>query len=393
MKGGRYSREGSKAGLVGIEKKIESLRAEDPPLSGAYIRSLVKLQLTSSSSSSGDGFTEVLAATPPPPQRKKQARRRLHTTRPYQERLLNMAEARREIVTALKFHRAAMKQKQQQGEQPAERRPLERSCSFPAAPHPGLPPPFERQQEQMMKFDSRSRVICPPFSSSSSSLSPPSHHHHPMGYYYSVSPPPPPPVQENLTIDIANQQQLPLGLNLNFQDFDNLEATPYYVSPSIADDRSPSSSSLPPSAEDMHHPALDEKEISEIKSIGEKQQIEWNENLNLATSSLWLEFLKTVEIGSPGEGEKEKKKRNGDDDEDYYSYGDNNGCCSYPLFQEAVDFPATAAAWFNDGCLEEPNLNEEINRCHHDDKCFQNPALPCIEDIEENDGEWLAGEE
>nr|VDC79144.1 unnamed protein product [Brassica rapa] len=41
---------------------------------------------------------------------KKQVRRRLHTSRPYQERLLNMAEARREIVTALKQHRASMRQ-------------------------------------------------------------------------------------------------------------------------------------------------------------------------------------------------------------------------------------------------------------------------------------------
>ncbi|KAF8668739.1 hypothetical protein HU200_051925 [Digitaria exilis] len=52
---------------------------------------------------------------PPPPQMiptttKKHARRRTHTSRPYQERLLNMAEARREIVTALKIHRANMRE-------------------------------------------------------------------------------------------------------------------------------------------------------------------------------------------------------------------------------------------------------------------------------------------
>ncbi|KAG4953810.1 hypothetical protein JHK87_039404 [Glycine soja] len=41
---------------------------------------------------------------------KKQVKRRLHTCRPYQERLLNMAEARREIATALKYHREAMRQ-------------------------------------------------------------------------------------------------------------------------------------------------------------------------------------------------------------------------------------------------------------------------------------------
>ena len=47
---------------------------------------------------------------------KKQARKRTHASRPYQQRLLNMAEARREIVTALKIHRATMRQQQQQGQ-------------------------------------------------------------------------------------------------------------------------------------------------------------------------------------------------------------------------------------------------------------------------------------
>ena len=41
-------------------------------------------------------------------QLRRQARRRL-TNRPYQENLMNMAEARKEIVTSLKYHRATMK--------------------------------------------------------------------------------------------------------------------------------------------------------------------------------------------------------------------------------------------------------------------------------------------
>ncbi|KAF2939629.1 hypothetical protein DAI22_03g209800 [Oryza sativa Japonica Group] len=111
---------------------------EPPHLSGAYIRSLVK-QLSSSSSTarSNKDHTTTMGTskphgcchpqpdqqepqtTPPPPQpqpqpHKKQVRRRLHTSRPYQERLLNMAEARREIVTALKIHRASMRQAKEQ---------------------------------------------------------------------------------------------------------------------------------------------------------------------------------------------------------------------------------------------------------------------------------------
>ncbi|PKA62145.1 hypothetical protein AXF42_Ash015029 [Apostasia shenzhenica] len=53
---------------------------------------------------------------PCPPQRpKRQVRRRTRSCRPYHdEKLLNMAEARREIVAALKLHRAAMKKSSDQ---------------------------------------------------------------------------------------------------------------------------------------------------------------------------------------------------------------------------------------------------------------------------------------
>ncbi|KAJ4957411.1 hypothetical protein NE237_024522 [Protea cynaroides] len=145
----------SRQGIKGSETEIE--RKEGPRPSGAYIRNLVK-QLSSSRTKDPtnpkvpvagddddeDGFPEYwtklgqgLSETqkqsnqpqepdeqkPQPP--KKQVSRRLHTSRPYRERLLNMAEARREIVTALKFHRAAMKQanierQQQQLEPPPQ---------------------------------------------------------------------------------------------------------------------------------------------------------------------------------------------------------------------------------------------------------------------------------
>ncbi|KAE8689064.1 hypothetical protein F3Y22_tig00110944pilonHSYRG00017 [Hibiscus syriacus] len=97
---------------------------QEPHLSGAYIRSLVR-QLTLARCTKdpesvdgfgarnltklGDGFSETPQSQsqqpepPPPQQHRKQVRnrRRVHTSRPYQERLINMAEARREIVTAL----------------------------------------------------------------------------------------------------------------------------------------------------------------------------------------------------------------------------------------------------------------------------------------------------
>ncbi|KAK9055307.1 hypothetical protein SSX86_026389 [Deinandra increscens subsp. villosa] len=106
-------------------------------------------------------------------QPKKQVRRRLHTSKPYQERLLNMAEARREIATALKFHRASMRQ---QNQTPANHVP----------------------------------------NSTAPTATPTANNHWPM---------PPPLVQENLDLVLPNQT---LGLNLNFKDFNNLNTSIYY---------------------------------------------------------------------------------------------------------------------------------------------------------------------
>ncbi|KAL8236803.1 hypothetical protein R6Q59_017884 [Mikania micrantha] len=115
------------------------------------------------------------------PQPKKQVRRRLHTSKPYQERLLNMAEARREIATALKFHRASMKHQQQQQQT--------------AANH-GYP--------QEMSNSGRHPATA-------------TANHWP-------TPPPPPLVQENLDLILPNKT---LGLNLNFKDFNNLYTSIY----------------------------------------------------------------------------------------------------------------------------------------------------------------------
>ncbi|KAG6433220.1 hypothetical protein SASPL_104828 [Salvia splendens] len=77
--------------------------------------------------------TPIVEADPP----KKQVRRRLQTRKPYQENLLNMAEARREIVAALKLHRASMKQQHRHSPdcQPRSNTPYV-SCSYPAPPAP-----------------------------------------------------------------------------------------------------------------------------------------------------------------------------------------------------------------------------------------------------------------
>ncbi|VFQ97635.1 unnamed protein product [Cuscuta campestris] len=272
-----------------------------------------------------------------------------------------MAEARREIVTALKFHRAAKKQhRQQEQEQEQEQPRREEEKDRLVLP---LPPPRPRRPSE------QEPNLCSSWANGFSDIAP-AGFRSPCLFF---PPPPPPPAlfQESLNFPLPNQT---LGLNLNFQGFDHLDASPYLPScnnPSIYAS-SPSSSSSNycsvSSGLQHHHPSLGEREISEMKSMGEKHQMEWNDSMNLATSALWLEFLETM-------GE---EKRGGEEDDGY-------GC--YHPFDEAMEFPV----WLNAG--DESCLEHNLNVNFSDDFCFQNPALPCIEEIQGNEVEWLTGED
>ncbi|KAJ8750883.1 hypothetical protein K2173_016064 [Erythroxylum novogranatense] len=409
---GRSSKNGTEEGM-----KIDKLskQNEEPHLSGAYIRSLVK-QLTSSrtkdsmnpkdkSFNDSDGvsgqnmtkFGEDISGnqqskqTKQPQPQKKQARRRLSTNRPYQERLLNMAEARREIVTALKFHRAAMKQANEQQQQQQQ---VEQGSSMQVSP-----PCFE--QEGKIKSRRNSRTYPSSTSNFSSYLEELSY---PSVSHPSPSPPPPLPpygfcwptsanlpsvVPETLNFSLPNQ---PLGLNLNLHDFKNIDTSVYRSNvhlPSMYSSLSPSSSSSPPlsnvteeapsimkqqvvptAGSDMTdsfgvgglHQEMDDEEMAEIRSIGEQHQMEWNDTMNLVTSAWWFKFLKTMELSPEAKA----------DDDEYYP------------FDQVMEFPA----WLNtnDGCLQQ----------HFNDYCSQDylndPALPCMDigEIEGMDGDWLS---
>ncbi|XP_021692488.2 uncharacterized protein LOC110673660 [Hevea brasiliensis] len=397
---------------------------EEHHLSGAYIRSLVK-QLTSSRtkdpmnpkdrgcvddySFSGQNMTkfgEVLSENQQtrqpqqPQQHKKQVRRRLHTSKPYQERLLNMAEARREIVAALKFHRASMKQanehQQQQQQQQQHQQDYHQQSSLPV--QLSTPPCFE--QEGKIKTRRNPRIYpsnmanfsnyIDTLSFTSFSHAPPSP---PYPFCWSTSPNLPSTVtDENLSFPLPNQT---LGLNLNFQDFNDLDTTIYhssnnpssvYSSSSPSSFSSPSSSlsiateeiasvrksqeGMPPAVSDLTetyggrglHQVMDDKEMEEIRSIGEQHQMEWNDTMNLVTSAWWFKFLKTMETSPEVKTE---------DD-------------GYHPFDQMIEFPAWLNA--NDLCLQQ----------HFDDYCSQDyyhdPALPCMDigEIESMDGKWLA---
>ncbi|OMO67065.1 hypothetical protein CCACVL1_20820 [Corchorus capsularis] len=422
--------------------KISKIK-EEPQLSGAYIRSLVK-QLTSSRTKDNtitmnpkdnnnnpadnsveaegfnsqnltkfsDGFSETATETQPqqqtqPPQHKKQVRRRLHTSRPYQERLLNMAEARREIVTALKFHRAAMKQAtEQQQQQPPQEQELQQFSQPSSSYHHH----HNFEQESKTNKSRRNPRIYPsntnintntlsPYNLDNFSYSSFSQQHYPPPPNpYSWPPaassiPLIPSVTDSLNFNLPNQT---LGLNLNFHDFNNIDTTLYHNNnnnPSIYSSSSPSSSSSPtlsvvteeiPSGAISHnhelrptavadltesdgggglHQAMDDEEMAEIRSLGEQHQMEWNDKMNLVTSAWWFKFLKTMELGPEVKAE--------DDD-------------GFQPFDPVMEFPSWLNA--NDGCLQQ-HFND-----HCPDHYFQDPALPCMDigEIEGMDGDWLS---
>ncbi|KAG0476433.1 hypothetical protein HPP92_013274 [Vanilla planifolia] len=180
---------------------------------------------------------------PPLRQFKKKARRRLYASKPYQERLLNMAEARKEIAAALRFHRIAMKHQQNQTSQEP-----------PPPPQPVTTPIYY------------SRNICKhPFPCSSS--------------------PRPRPLTNHPLCPKSNMETVPttsaetcLSRAAESRRLDTVET---------------------PTLDSTLHPVMGDEEMAEIRSIGERHDWEWNDRVNLLTSAWWSRFLETMD----GKGE------------------------------------------------------------------------------------------
>lgn len=112
--------------------------------------------------------------------------------------------------------------------------------------------------------------------------------------------------------------------------------------------------------------------MAEIRSIGEKHQIEWDDTLNLVKSAWWLTFLKTVEFGNNKEMKEEEERDNSNNGDEYHPFG------------EFMEFPA----WLN--------ANESFLQQHLDDCCpeeyWKDTTLPWMDigDIDGMDDEWLS---
>ncbi|CAK8568516.1 unnamed protein product [Lathyrus sativus] len=311
-----------------------------------------------------------------PQQHKKQVRRRLHTTKPYQERLMNMAEARREIVTALKFHRASMKEASEQQKKKQQQDDAQEQLQKESLSHQSSQQQSFEQDGRYNKFRRNHRIYPSCRTNSSTYFNDSSYVSVPNSYTWPATSeilPPPTLLPENPNFILPNQT---LGLNLNFHDFNNLDITVHLNSNSSSSSSSyspgTSSSSASqdiPSVEtsqvDSHalthstgglHTAMNDEAIAEIRSIGDQHQMEWNDTMSLVQSACWFKYLKHMEHGAP-----ETKVENDD-------------------FEQPLEFPAWLNA--NESCLELCSENS-----------FQDYTLPCMDigEIDCMDDDWLAG--
>ncbi|XP_073136081.1 uncharacterized protein [Henckelia pumila] len=297
---------------------------------------------------------------------KKQVRKRNHPSRPYKERLLNMAQARKEIVAALKFHRANTKQGSEKqgtlesgpGIQALESSRNDRVC----AGHEGHDMKSRSWNSRILASNSLNSNLphdsVPCFS-------------YPTGCFcssYSSWPFSP----ENLDFVLPSRT---LGLNLNLQDFDDVDIIPFHCnanpssiypssSPVVLPDGTPCMAVPPSTVVESGGSGLlqvmGDEDIADRRSTGEQHQMEWDDSVNLVNSSWWFKFLRNMEI------------RN-----EEYDRKDEDSVAS--PFDEVMEVPA----WLNatESCLQ-----------HLDDEYLRDPALPCmeIEEIEGMDGDWFA---
>ncbi|XP_021731616.1 probable serine/threonine-protein kinase MARK-A [Chenopodium quinoa] len=392
---------------------IDNLASNESRLSGAYIRSLVK-QLTTSkplntnnenlinndslivgeftpqasiSTKKGDKLGMAKPNNNNQQQgHKKQVRRRLHTSRPYQERLLNMAEARKEIVTALKYHRASMKQandrKQTRDEQHMDgHQQLQQHRSIFGVQ--------DYQTRTLVKNEPSSSLdnnFCYSNNNNNNNCNNNYNNHSPSYPWGISSTQLIEPRYETLNnIPLPNQT---LGLNLNLQAFTNLD-TPFChsinttytnnhyspLSPSSSSSSTPRDLGATTTAEragllpsngmagmDMMHPALDEVEMAAIRSVGEQHQMEWDDTLNLVKSAWWFKYLKTVDFGK-------EIKREEENYNDHVPFGE-------------LEFPPWLSA----------NNDESFLQQHLEDSCSEDTTLPWMDigDIDGMDDEWLS---
>ncbi|PKA52317.1 hypothetical protein AXF42_Ash010213 [Apostasia shenzhenica] len=189
-----------------------------------------------------------------------------------------MAEARREIITALKFHRAAMKQ--------ANERQKQQNLHQP----PASAPSSEESSLGLVLESLKSNAIFHPKPMASS---------YPyLSYPLSESS----PVSQILHLHQLNVHEFAAETSV----FGSGKAPPsqFLSSSSSSSTAANSNASVDPAL----HPAMGDEEMAEIRSVSEKHDIEWDDMMSLVTTARWSKFLKAMEVdrgdngGEGGEG-------------------------------------------------------------------------------------------
>ncbi|KAI9106932.1 hypothetical protein K1719_022460 [Acacia pycnantha] len=323
---------------------------QDPPLSASSIRNLVKhFTATSKTSMNPDpspalnpnstvqGTVLDASQTHKSPHRqphKRQVRRRLHTARPYHDMLLNVAEARKEIVTALKFHRANSLKQQQQ---PKHQDEAIMSPANPVIYGSSTNNHFSNLVNHLSfsSFSHPTLSLPDPLNSpaASSSLAPPQ-------------------LVQNLCLNLPNRT---LGLNLNFQNFDNLGA-------SLCFDNNNASFFSYSSLSSSSSPSFSVSTDQEVPSVAISLQGEGN-----CAPSDAIDSIAATQVALCPKFMKNTEHQATEDD------------AAYPIFDAPMEFPEWLNA--NERCFE-----------HYSQEFDLDPALPCMEigDFEGVGEEWLA---
>lgn len=227
-----------------------------------------------------------------------------------------MAEARREIVTALKIHRASMRQakEQQQRQQQLMQLQLQQQKELHVVQEQSQ---AATRSSAPMSYGSYSDYL---HNSPFAHFTAPSSYSSPLTYNTPVAP----LVDSEHDLDhLIPLPAQPLGLNLSFQGFNNsvvgddtknstcsfdpplLQPSPtssysVYSSPSVTMASHDLSSVITTentslAADASLHRVLDDEEMAAIYSIGEQHDIEWSDTMNLVTSAWWSELLDSIE--------------------------------------------------------------------------------------------------
>ncbi|XP_022981721.1 uncharacterized protein LOC111480786 [Cucurbita maxima] len=295
-------------------------------------------------------------------ERKKQVRRRRETRRLYKQMPLNMAEARREIVTALKLHRASTKEAKEQ----QQKQDQQIKHSLPVYPHQ-FTPCFEPERRMKSRRNPRIYPDCSFYFQNGSDF---------------IAPP---PVAQSLHLDIPIQT---LGLNPNFED------TSSVVCNNNNNHSFYSLSFLHPSSyicPTFDYAATTHREVPKSISLSEE------EGRLMASDLFWSNNFPTGESekeihGAVEEEEEEEEAMVAEIrsmDEKPLEIDGQTHCTfeNVPTGQseEAMEFPDWLS--INDDFLQ-PRSNYQFSN----EDYLQDPDLSCMDigEIEDVDGDWLA---